>query len=121
MQMDAVHDEIMKAKYRLGMAQTEPQLDGEVNRITKLTRVYCTQALTLKNYSAGGPQTVTVQNVSVSDGGQAIVGNVTQAPRGTPAAADGPPVTIDGAALPLNDNEKEQPDDVLRLRKGEGQ
>ena len=35
----------------------------------------------LKRYRSGGEQKVTVQNVSVSEGGRAIVGNVTQAPQ----------------------------------------
>jgi hypothetical protein len=35
----------------------------------------------LKRYRTGGEQKLTVQNVSVNDGGQAIVCNVTQAPR----------------------------------------
>jgi hypothetical protein len=35
----------------------------------------------LKRYRTGGEQKVTVQHVSVSEGGQAIVGNVTQGPR----------------------------------------
>ena len=117
MQMFAVNDEVMKAKYRLGVAKTEPELDREANRFAKLLRASCGLVLTYKNYHTGGPQTVTVQNVSVSDGGQAIVGNVTG---GAPSAADPPPVTINGTALPLNNNEKEQPDDVRRLGKGEG-
>ena len=117
MQMDAVHDAVMKAKRRLDMAKTEPELDREANRLTKFVRASCGLVLTYKNYHTGGPQTVTVQNVSVSDGGQAIVGNVTG---GAPSAADPPPVTINGTALPLNNNEKEQPDDVRRLGKGEG-
>jgi hypothetical protein len=37
----------------------------------------------LKRYRTGGEQKVTVQHVSVSEGGQAIVGNVTQTPRET--------------------------------------
>jgi len=118
MQMDAVHDAVMKAKRRLDMAKTEPELDREANRLTKFVRASCGLVLTYKNYHTAGPQTVTVQNVSVSDGGQAIVGNVTQTPRGTPPAADLPPVTINGTALPLNDNE-EQPEDARRLGKGE--
>jgi mannose-1-phosphate guanylyltransferase len=36
---------------------------------------------TLTRYRTGGEQKVTVQQVSVSEGGQAIVGNVTQAAR----------------------------------------
>jgi hypothetical protein len=42
----------------------------------------------LKRYRTGGEQKVTVQHVSVSEGGQAIVGNVTQAAHGaTPEKA----------------------------------
>lgn len=37
----------------------------------------------LKRYRSGGEQKVTVQHVSVNEGGQAIVGNVTQATRET--------------------------------------
>ncbi len=44
-------------------------------------RTFATQMETLKRYRTGGEQKVTVQHVSVSEGGQAIVGNVTQAPR----------------------------------------
>ena len=43
----------------------------------------------LKRYRTGGEQKVTVQHVSVSEGGQAIVGNVTQgaaAPAKAPAS-----------------------------------
>jgi hypothetical protein len=36
-----------------------------------------------KRYRTGGEQKVTVQHVSVSEGGQAIVGNVTQPAGGT--------------------------------------
>jgi hypothetical protein len=37
----------------------------------------------LKRYRSGGEQKVTVHHVSVNEGGQAIVGNVNQAPSGT--------------------------------------
>jgi hypothetical protein len=37
----------------------------------------------LKRYRTGGEQKVTVQHVSVNEGGQAIVGNVNQAAGGT--------------------------------------
>lgn len=51
----------------------------------RVTRTYLEQLKALKRYRTGGEQTVTVQHVTVSDGGQAIVGNVTQ-----PAAAATP-------------------------------
>ena len=114
-----LHDEIMKSKRYLGMVKTDQQRDNEINRYVKLLRAACHLALTSKNYDSAPAQTVTVQNVSVSDGGQAIVGNVTH---GTPSAADGSPAgsdVIDGT-LAQNDNHKEEPDDVRRLDKGEG-
>ena len=52
------------------------------------------QMETLKRYRTGGEQKVTVQHVSVSEGGQAIVGNVTQPAGGT---APEKPVTTTSA------------------------
>jgi hypothetical protein len=42
-------------------------------------RTFIMQMEALKRHRTGGEQKVTVQHVSVSEGGQAIVGNVTQA------------------------------------------
>ena len=36
----------------------------------------------LKRYRTGGEQKVTVQHVTVNEGGQAVVGNVSQTPGG---------------------------------------
>jgi hypothetical protein len=47
--------------------------------LNKLARTFAMQMEALKRYRTGGEQKVTVQHVSVSEGGQAIVGNVTQA------------------------------------------
>jgi hypothetical protein len=44
----------------------------------RLTRTFAMQIEALKRYRTGGEQKVTVQHVSVNEGGQAIVGNVTQ-------------------------------------------
>ena len=49
--------------------------------LNKLARTFAMQVEPLKRYRTGGEQKVTVQHVSVGDGGQAIVGNVTQAAR----------------------------------------
>jgi hypothetical protein len=45
---------------------------------TKFGHTFSTQMLTLKRYRTGGEQKVTVQHLSVADGGRAIVGSVTQ-------------------------------------------
>jgi hypothetical protein len=57
----------------------------------------------LKRYRTGGEQKVTVQRVTVSDGGQAIVGNLTHGSR--EAAANGSaasqPLLADAKTAPM--------------------
>ena len=50
----------------------------------KLARTFAAQAEALKRYRTGGEQKVTVQHVTVNDGGQAVVGTVTTKGRGQP-------------------------------------
>ena len=52
-----------------------------ISAFNKLTRTFAMQIEALKRYRSGAEQKVTLQHVSVAEGGQAIVGNVTQAPR----------------------------------------
>jgi hypothetical protein len=66
---------------RLAHVENIPQQDSAERAFNKLTRTFATQMEALKRYRTGGEQKVTVQHVSVSEGGQAIVGNVTQAQR----------------------------------------
>jgi hypothetical protein len=77
-QMAAVHMSTMHYTQYLAHAETIPQQDSAERILNKLTRTFTTQMEALKRYRTGGEQKVTVQHVSVSDGGQAIVGNVTQ-------------------------------------------
>jgi hypothetical protein len=58
-----------------------PQQDSASNAFNKLTRTFSMQLEALKRYRTGGEQKVTVQHVTVNDGGQAIVGAVS-APTG---------------------------------------
>ena len=80
-QMAAVHMAGMTVARRLAHADNIPQQDSAERAFNKLTRTFATQMETLKRYRTGGEQKVTVQHVSVSEGGRAIVGNVTQPPR----------------------------------------
>jgi hypothetical protein len=50
-------------------------------------RTYATQMEALSRYRTGGEPKVTVQHVSVGEGGQAILGKVTQVPGETAGAA----------------------------------
>jgi hypothetical protein len=78
-QMAAVHMATMTFARRLAHVEATPQQDSTERAFNKLARTYATQMEALKRYRTGGEQKVTVQHVSVSEGGQAIVGNVTQA------------------------------------------
>jgi hypothetical protein len=82
-QMAAVHIATMRSARQLADVENVPQQDSAERLFNKLARTYVTQMEALKRYRTGGEQKVTVQHVSVSEGGQAIVGNVTQAARET--------------------------------------
>jgi hypothetical protein len=94
-QMAAVHMAMMTFTRRLAHVENIPQQDSAERALNKLARTYATQMETLKRYRTGGEQKVTVQHVSVSEGGQAIVGNVTHArPQPDPAQTAKPLAAI---------------------------
>jgi hypothetical protein len=80
-QMAAVHMACMTLARRLAHVEDIRQQDSAERAFTKLTRTFAAQMEALKRYRTGGEQKITVQRVTVSDGGQAIVGNVTHASR----------------------------------------
>jgi hypothetical protein len=82
LQMAAVHMASMKAAATLSASTTGKvwaQYEGSVN---KLSRTFTTQMEALKRHRSKGNQRIVVERVNVSEGGQAIVGNV--AGRGEP-------------------------------------
>ncbi len=81
-QMAAVHNATMASARRLKMAETSQQQDSAERTFNKLARTFVAQMEALKRYRTGGEQKVTVEHVTVNDGGQAIVGNVTPGGRG---------------------------------------
>jgi hypothetical protein len=66
---------------RLARVENIAEQDSAVSAFNKLARTYTAQMEALKRYRTGGEQKVTVQHVSVNDGGQAIVGGVVQTRR----------------------------------------
>ena len=76
-QMGAIHKATMMMARRLNHVETIPQQDAAERALNKLARTYATQMETLKRYRTGGQQKVTVEHVTVNQGGQAIVGAVT--------------------------------------------
>jgi len=110
-QMATIHNATMVAARRLNHVETIPQQDSASTMLNKLARTFATQVEALKKYRSAGEQTIKVQHVTVNDGGQAIVGNVSQGGGGTaktggqpnePCAADecGPALLGHEQALP---------------------
>jgi len=81
--MATTHTAIMKYSRLLAEAEYVEQRDSAERILNRLMRTFVTQMEALKKYRAGGEQTVTVQQVNISEGGQAIVGNVTQGQKDT--------------------------------------
>ena len=77
-QMAAIYMATMRFARQLSQVETLPQQDSAERALNKLARTFTTQMEAFKRYRSGGEQKVTVQHMSVSEGAQAIVGNVTQ-------------------------------------------
>lgn len=74
--MGAIHSATMMIARRLNHVETIPQQDAAERALNKLTRTFATQLEGLERYRTGGQQKVVVENVTVNEGGQAIVGAV---------------------------------------------
>jgi len=83
-QMAAVHNATMTFARRLAHVDNIPQQDSAERAFNKLARTFAAQVEALKRYRTGGEQTVRVEHVTVNEGGQAIVGNVSHGGRGSP-------------------------------------
>lgn len=81
-QMAAVHNATMTFARRLAHVTTIQQQDAAERAFNKLCRTYAAQLEALKRYRTGGHQQVTVKHVTVNEGGQAIVGNVSHGGQG---------------------------------------
>ena len=77
-QMVSVHVATMRFACRLAFAEGIPQQEGVARTLTRLARTFAAQMEALKRHRGNGERPITVQNLSVQDGGNAIVGNVTQ-------------------------------------------
>lgn len=75
-QMAAIHDNVMLFARRLAHADTISESDSAERTLNRLARTFTAQVEALKKYRSSGEQVVRVERVNVSEGGQAIVGNV---------------------------------------------
>jgi hypothetical protein len=77
-QMVGTHEVAMEMLTKAKRAETTDHLERYGALATKLLRTYTAQLEALSKLRRGGAQKVTVEHVHVYEGGQAIVGNVTQ-------------------------------------------
>jgi hypothetical protein len=92
-QMAVTHDAMMTFARRLAHAEMIEQQDSAERGLTKLSRTFAMQVEALKRYRSQGEQVVRVERVTVHEGGQAIVGNVSHGMggRGAPAKVEQSP------------------------------
>jgi hypothetical protein len=77
-QIVSVHVMAMRCAQHLATAEDLAQHDSAARALGRLARTFPAQIEALNRYRSHGEPAITVQNVSVGDGGKAIVGNVTQ-------------------------------------------
>jgi hypothetical protein len=85
-QMLALHDAAMDSGKSLGAARTIDEKNCYGNMLSKLTRSFASHLQTLHQCRSGGERKVTFNNVSINEGGRAIMGVVSNNPgsNGTP-------------------------------------
>jgi len=78
-QMIALHEmALLSSENALLTEQPDEFVEKNMNRAAKLCRTYALLAEALNKYRNKGKQQITVQHVNVSDGGQAVIGDVNQ-------------------------------------------
>jgi hypothetical protein len=87
-QMAATHNATMTFARRLAHVDNLAQQDSAERAYNKLARTFAAQVEALKRYRSSGEQLVRVEHVTVHEGGQAIVGNVSHGGRGSPQKTD---------------------------------
>jgi hypothetical protein len=77
-QMAAIHHLTLELNIGFPRSTTLAQQSEQLSSINKLARTFAMQLEALKRYRSKGEQKVTVQHVTVGEGGQAIVGDIHQ-------------------------------------------
>ena len=75
-QMVSVHVMAMRCAYHLAIADDVARYDCASRALGRMARTFTAQIEALNRHRNNGEPAITVQNVSVADGGKAIVGNV---------------------------------------------
>jgi hypothetical protein len=122
-QMIAFHCATMNLTALMNASKDPHHIDSFGNICNKFARTFTHQMDTLHRCRSGPEQKLMVQNVSVSDGGQAIVGNVTQntVDKDKAGATNSPPLVTDqsGTAMPIIEPDEQLATTVPRIEQNE--
>ena len=77
-QMVSIHVASMRCACRLACTDDVAQQESLTRTLTRLARTYAAQMEALNRHRSNGACAITVQNLSVQDGGKAVVGHFTQ-------------------------------------------
>ena len=77
-QMVSIHVASMRCACRLACTDDVAQQESLTRALTRLSRTYAAHMEALSRHRSNGACAITVQNLSVQDGGKAVVGNFTQ-------------------------------------------
>ena len=118
-QMLTLHDAAMISAKSLGEARSLDEVNCYGNMFSKLTRSFASHMQTLHQCRSGAEQKVTFNNVSINEGGQAIVGLVSNNP-GSKSAPDtaknlSSPSDQSGATMPIIEPDESCPTIVPRV------
>ena len=111
-QMVSVHVMAMRCAYHLANAEDIARQDSAARAFGRLARTFPAQIEALNRYRSHGEPAITVQNVSVGDGGKAIVGNVTQ--HASVIVSDTSPAPALTVPMPELSERKHEPADATR-------
>jgi hypothetical protein len=110
-QMVSVHVMAMRCAYQFANADDIARQDSAARALGRLARTFPAQIEALNRHRNTGEPAITVQNVRVGDGGNAIVGNVTQHrsvivsdKSGAAAATDVPMVSMPDRGIQVRDS-----------------
>ncbi|HMJ44651.1 MAG TPA: hypothetical protein VK522_20505 [Pseudolabrys sp.] len=109
-QMVSVHVMAMRCAYRLANADDIARQDSAGRALGRLARTFPAQIEALNRYRNNGEPAITVQNLSVGDGGKAIVGNVTQHASVIVSDNSLTPAVTDALTISMPDRGAQQPD-----------
>ncbi|WP_027528982.1 hypothetical protein [Bradyrhizobium sp. WSM3983] len=77
-QMVGIHVASMRCACRLACTDDVPQQESLTRALTRLSRTFAAEMEALNRHRSNGACAITVQNLSVQDGGKAVVGHFTQ-------------------------------------------